>query len=275
MSPFRMTVVNLTGKISPSSLSYMYNNYEILNGYLSQISQELFGALERSLAGTWTVFCEQDATAGTRAPELRAWSGYQVCQPSNSPESNPLIIILKVRFINRLKKLESIFNITWTENFEQKEKRKRAKDDADTESSEQWKKQSRILEQKKDNAVFRNVIDDGLRVASAHENLIAGMLCPLKSSKPSYEQGNCRESSPSRYRIPKLFVGNGRRSQLKRRKTLIIHIIYSFGEVKNPNYVTKPLKPSRQPPPIPSPNKALPQPPEIILERTKYINSFT
>ncbi|CAI2172649.1 19208_t:CDS:2, partial [Funneliformis geosporum] len=51
-------------------------------------------------------------------------------------------------------------------------------------------------------------------------------------------------------------------SQLKRRTTRFDNPYYSFSEVKNPNYVTKPPKPSRQPPPIPSPNRPLPQPPE-------------
>ncbi|CAI2193087.1 15128_t:CDS:10, partial [Funneliformis geosporum] len=245
--------------LTEMSLSHTLSNGK--NGLI--LAQELFGALERSLAGTWTVFCEQDATAGTsdkgrrfiascsssrtnrpfftnnkfRAPELRAWSGYQVCQP------------------------KSIFNITWTENFEQKEKRKRAKDDADTESSEQWKKQSRILEQKKDNAVFRNVIDDGLRVASAHENLIAGMLCPLKSSKPSYEQANepvlqaivesllRQDIASQNFSLVMDGVGENRFGFSD------IFVLSETGgeQLKNPNYVTKPLKP-RQNISIPSLN---------------------
>ncbi|CAI2198985.1 15900_t:CDS:2, partial [Funneliformis geosporum] len=93
----------------------------------------------------------------------------------------------------------------------EKEVFRRAKDDADTESS---------------------VIKTFLRTRSRMS---------LSSTNDPVLQAIFESLLPSRYRILELFVGNGRRSQLKRRKTLIIHI----GEVKNPNYVTKPLKPSR------------------------------
>ncbi|CAG8553628.1 6769_t:CDS:2 [Funneliformis caledonium] len=55
--------------------------------------------------------------------------------------------------------------------------------------------------------------------------------------------------------------------KLQRRGTIFDNPYYSFSEVKNPNYATKPPKPSRQPPPIPSPKKPLPQPPETSSNR--------
>jgi hypothetical protein len=42
---------------------------------------------------------------------------------------------------------------------------------------EPWKKQCQIIEQNKNKLVYRQVINDALLVASAYENLVAGILC--------------------------------------------------------------------------------------------------
>ncbi|GBB88332.1 hypothetical protein RclHR1_01490013 [Rhizophagus clarus] len=82
------------------------------------------------------------------------------------------------------KALESIFNKKWNKEliFQDRQTRelKRVRDnnyDADTNSL--FKKQIQILKQNEDKLVYRQVINDGLLVASAYENLVAGEVIPF------------------------------------------------------------------------------------------------
>ncbi|GBC03024.1 hypothetical protein RclHR1_04940004 [Rhizophagus clarus] len=69
------------------------------------------------------------------------------------------------------------------ESAKQKEK-KRTRDTNDTytddlSSTEHWKKQCQIIEQNKDNLMYKQSIDNILSVVSAHESLIAGNIIPF------------------------------------------------------------------------------------------------
>ncbi|GES92909.1 hypothetical protein GLOIN_2v1781474 [Rhizophagus clarus] len=83
------------------------------------------------------------------------------------------------------KELESVFNKMWTEKIiyqvKQKGDLKRLRDDTDTDnlSTEHWKKQSRILEQNKDNLVYKQVVDNALLIASSYESLVNGDIMPF------------------------------------------------------------------------------------------------
>ncbi|GES92952.1 hypothetical protein GLOIN_2v1781474 [Rhizophagus clarus] len=83
------------------------------------------------------------------------------------------------------KELESVFNKIWTEKIiyqvKQKGDLKRVRDDTDTDnlSTEHWKKQSRILEQNKDNLVYKQVVDNALLIASSYESLVNGDIIPF------------------------------------------------------------------------------------------------
>ncbi|GBC06302.1 hypothetical protein RclHR1_06750006 [Rhizophagus clarus] len=80
--------------------------------------------------------------------------------------------------------IRQIFCNCYTYNnveIKQKGDLKRLRDDTDTDnlSTEHWKKQSRILEQNKDNLVYKQVVDNALLIASSYESLVNGDIIPF------------------------------------------------------------------------------------------------
>ncbi|CAB5197489.1 unnamed protein product [Rhizophagus irregularis] len=131
--------------------------------------------------------------------------------------------------------LESIFNKKWSEKliFQDKQTRelKRLRDsDADDDTDRSWKKQSQILEQNKNNLMYRQVINDALLVTSAYESLIIGDITPfieilksflltrsqmsLSSANEAMLQAIVEILLPLKYRIPELsLVMDGKKSK--------------------------------------------------------------
>ncbi|CAB4443816.1 unnamed protein product [Rhizophagus irregularis] len=130
--------------------------------------------------------------------------------------------------------LESIFNKKWNEKliFQNKQIRelKRIRDNDADDTDRSWKKQSQILEQNKDNLIYRQVINDALLVASAYENLVKGNIVPfieilktflltrskisLSSANESMLQAIVESLLPLKYRIPELsLVMDGTKSK--------------------------------------------------------------
>ncbi|GBC04875.1 hypothetical protein RclHR1_05910008 [Rhizophagus clarus] len=121
--------------------------------------------------------------------------------------------------------LESVFNKKWNEKLILQDrqtrelKRTRDNDDDDT-NSNSFKKQIQIIEQNKNKLVYRQVINDGLLVASAYENLVAGDILPfikilktfllsrsrmsLFSADEPVLQAIVENLLPLKYRIPEL-----------------------------------------------------------------------
>ncbi|CAB4477202.1 unnamed protein product [Rhizophagus irregularis] len=124
--------------------------------------------------------------------------------------------------------LESIFNEKWNEKIilhdRQTRELKRVIRDTDTDDTDDtdksWKKQCQILEQNKNNLIYRQVIDDGLLIASAYESLVVGNIIPfieilktflltrskmsLSSANESMLQAIIESLLPLKYRIPEL-----------------------------------------------------------------------
>ncbi|GBC05235.1 hypothetical protein RclHR1_06110009 [Rhizophagus clarus] len=81
--------------------------------------------------------------------------------------------------------LESLFNKKWNEKLilqdRQTRKLKRARDNDDDNDTNynSFKKQIQFLEQNKDKLVYRQVINNGLLIASAYESLIVGDIIPF------------------------------------------------------------------------------------------------
>ncbi|UZO06775.1 uncharacterized protein OCT59_027084 [Rhizophagus irregularis] len=135
--------------------------------------------------------------------------------------------------------LESVFNKKWAKRIIQVNKQKgldlkRARDDADdtdeNSSTEYWRKQSRILEQNKNNLVYRQAVDDAFLIASAYESLIAGNVVPfikilktflltrsqmsLSSADEPVLQVIVENLLPPKYCVPELaLVINGKKSK--------------------------------------------------------------
>ncbi|CAB5308690.1 unnamed protein product [Rhizophagus irregularis] len=106
--------------------------------------------------------------------------------------------------------LESIFNKKWNEKliFQNKQIRelKRIRDNDADDTDRSWKKQSQILEQNKDNLIYRQVINDALLVASAYEDLV--------KANESMLQAIVESLIPLKYRIPELsLVMDGTKSK--------------------------------------------------------------
>ncbi|CAB4386699.1 unnamed protein product [Rhizophagus irregularis] len=79
--------------------------------------------------------------------------------------------------------LESIFNKKWNEKLIYQNKQindlKRTRDNNTDDTDRSWKKQNQILEQNKNNLMYRQVVNDALLVASAYENLVMGNILPF------------------------------------------------------------------------------------------------
>jgi hypothetical protein len=79
--------------------------------------------------------------------------------------------------------LESIFNKKWNEKLIYQDKQindlKRTRDNNTDDTDRSWKKQNQILEQNKNNLMYRQVVNDALLVASAYENLVMGNILPF------------------------------------------------------------------------------------------------
>ncbi|CAB4389830.1 unnamed protein product [Rhizophagus irregularis] len=121
-------------------------------------------------------------------------------------------------------KLESIFNEKWNEKIilqdRQTRKLKRIRDNDTDDTDRSWKKQIQILEQNKNNLIYRQVINDALLVASAYESLVIGNIIPfieilktflltrsrmsLSSADESMLQAIVENLLPLKYRIPEL-----------------------------------------------------------------------
>ncbi|CAB5377337.1 unnamed protein product [Rhizophagus irregularis] len=122
-------------------------------------------------------------------------------------------------------KLESIFNEKWNEKIilqdRQTRELKRTRDnDTDDDADRSWKKQRQILEQNKNNLIYRHVINDALLVASAYESLVVGNIIPfieilktflltrsrmsLSSANESMLQAIVENLLPLKYHIPEL-----------------------------------------------------------------------
>ncbi|CAB4485352.1 unnamed protein product [Rhizophagus irregularis] len=127
--------------------------------------------------------------------------------------------------------LESVFNKKWIEKIthqvKQRDELKRVRDDADIES-EHWKKQCRILEENKNNVVYRQFVDNAFLIASAYESLIEGNIIPfiktlktflltrsrmsLSSTNEPVIQAIIENFLPLKYCIPELaLVINGKK----------------------------------------------------------------
>ncbi|CAB5382388.1 unnamed protein product [Rhizophagus irregularis] len=78
------------------------------------------------------------------------------------------------------KALECIFNKKWNEKLilqgnKQTRELKRVRDNDTEDTDRSWKKQIQILEQNKNNLMYRQVVDNALLIASAYENLVIGI----------------------------------------------------------------------------------------------------
>ncbi|CAB5182313.1 unnamed protein product [Rhizophagus irregularis] len=107
---------------------------------------------------------------------------------------------------------------------------KRVRDDDTEDTDRSWKKQIQILEQNKNNLMYRQVVNDALLIASAYENLVIGNIIPfieilktflLTRSKMSLSLANesmlqaiVESLLPLKYRIPELsLVMDGKKSK--------------------------------------------------------------
>ncbi|RGB27922.1 hypothetical protein C1646_768466 [Rhizophagus diaphanus] len=102
----------------------------------------------------------------------------------------------------------------------QTRKLKRIRDNDTDDTDRSWKKQIQILEQNKNNLIYRQVINDALLVASAYESLVKGNIIPLieilktflltrsrmslSSANESMLQAIVENLLPLKYRIPEL-----------------------------------------------------------------------
>ncbi|CAB4377914.1 unnamed protein product [Rhizophagus irregularis] len=133
------------------------------------------------------------------------------------------------------KALECIFNKKWNEKLilqgnKQTRELKRVRDNDTEDTDRSWKKQIQILEQNKNNLMYRQVVDDALLIASAYENLVIGNIIPfieilktflLTRSKMSLSLANesmlqaiVENLLPLKYRIPELsLVMDGKKSK--------------------------------------------------------------
>ncbi|PKK77566.1 hypothetical protein RhiirC2_706502 [Rhizophagus irregularis] len=123
------------------------------------------------------------------------------------------------------KTLECIFNKKWNEKLilqgnKQTRELKRVGDNDNEDTDRSWKKQIQILEQNKNNLMYRQVVNDALLIASAYENLVIGNIIPfieilktflLTRSKMSLSLANesmlqaiVESLLPLKYRIPEL-----------------------------------------------------------------------
>ncbi|GBC01606.1 hypothetical protein RclHR1_04260006 [Rhizophagus clarus] len=159
--------------------------------------------------------------------------------------------------------LESVFNKKWTKNIinqiKQKGELKRARDDTDTDglSTEHWKKQSRILEQNKDNPVYEQTVDKALFISSAYESLVAGDIKPfiknlkaflltrsrmsLASADEAVLQAIVENFLPLKYYIPELsLVMNGKKPKGSGR--FGFSDIFILKRAKDNNYTSLELK---------------------------------
>ncbi|EXX62413.1 Bdf1p [Rhizophagus irregularis DAOM 197198w] len=123
--------------------------------------------------------------------------------------------------------LESIFNEKWNEKIilydrqTRELKRVRDTDTDDTDDTDRfWKKQCQILEQNKNNLIYRQVINDALLIASAYESIVVGNIIPfieilktflltrsrmsLSLANESMLQAIIESLLPLKYRIPEL-----------------------------------------------------------------------
>ncbi|CAB4377151.1 unnamed protein product [Rhizophagus irregularis] len=120
------------------------------------------------------------------------------------------------------KALESIFNKKWNEELILKGKQikelKRTRDNDADDTDRSWKKQSQVLEQNKDNLMYRQIVNDALLVTSAYESLVIGNIIPfieilktflltrskmsLSSANESMLQAIVEILLPLKYRIP-------------------------------------------------------------------------
>ncbi|RGB36916.1 hypothetical protein C1646_666574 [Rhizophagus diaphanus] len=132
------------------------------------------------------------------------------------------------------KTLECIFNKKWNEKLilqgKQIRELKRVRDNDTEDTDRSWKKQTQILEQNKNNLMYRQVVNDALLIASAYENLVIGNIIPfieilktflLTRSKMSLSLANesmlqaiVESLLPLKYRIPELsLVMDGKKSK--------------------------------------------------------------
>ncbi|CAB4473900.1 unnamed protein product [Rhizophagus irregularis] len=97
---------------------------------------------------------------------------------------------------------------------------KRVREDDTEDTDRSWKKQIQILEQNKNNLVYKQVVNDALLIASAYENLVIGNIIPfieilktflLTRSKMSLSLANesmlqaiVESLLPLKYRVPEL-----------------------------------------------------------------------
>ncbi|UZO03653.1 uncharacterized protein OCT59_024057 [Rhizophagus irregularis] len=99
------------------------------------------------------------------------------------------------------KTLECIFNKKWNEKLvlqgKQTNELKRVRENDTEDTDRTWKKQIQILEQNKDNLMYRQVVNDALLITSAYEDLVIAIVESLL---------------PLKYRIPELsLVMNGKK----------------------------------------------------------------
>ncbi|CAB4376437.1 unnamed protein product [Rhizophagus irregularis] len=120
--------------------------------------------------------------------------------------------------------LESIFNKKWNEKLilqdRQTRELKRVRDNDADDTQKSWKKQIQILEQNKDNLMYRQVVNNALLIASAYESLVMGNILPfieilktflltrsrmsLSSANESMLQAIVESLLPLKYHIPEL-----------------------------------------------------------------------
>ncbi|CAB4479618.1 unnamed protein product [Rhizophagus irregularis] len=120
--------------------------------------------------------------------------------------------------------LESIFKKKWNEKLilqdRQTRELKRVRDNDADDTQRSWKKQIQILEQNKDNLMYRQVVNNALLIASAYESLVMGNILPfieilktflltrsrmsLSSANESMLQAIVESLLPLKYRIPEL-----------------------------------------------------------------------
>ncbi|UZO26780.1 uncharacterized protein OCT59_018993 [Rhizophagus irregularis] len=144
---------------------------------------------------------------------------------------NPAYNDIKSEVYSSGKALECIFNKKWNEKLihqdrqtrelkRQTKELKRVRDNDTEDTDRSWKKQIQILEQNKNNLMYRQVVNDALLVASAYENLVIGNIIPfieilktflLTRSKMSLTLANesmlqaiVESLLPLKYRIPEL-----------------------------------------------------------------------
>ncbi|UZO14876.1 uncharacterized protein OCT59_006320 [Rhizophagus irregularis] len=104
------------------------------------------------------------------------------------------------------KALESIFNKKWNEELILKGKQikelKRTRDNDADDTDRSWKKQSQVLEQNKDNLMYRQIVNDALLVTSAYESLVIGQRCLYLQQMNLCFKAIVEILLPLKYRIP-------------------------------------------------------------------------